>query len=169
MWGPAQSSQIVPLKAIPAATQVSLIHYIYIEIMVLESRHPLIRNIITVQIWLGYKPFTSLISLNYHSFIGCEWNISQIPLIYKEVADFLVRCFLQAERLFFTGEILCITAFVKTKCRYPFPCKCQMIRTQTFDIVVLIPASIHFLGVRWTVKKQHYCRFVVIFLYNGVF
>ncbi len=44
---------------------------------------PLIRNMITVQIWLDYQPFTSLISLNYHSFIGNKWNISKIRLKYK--------------------------------------------------------------------------------------
>ncbi len=53
---------------------------------VLENRHPLIRNMVTVQIWLGYKPFISLISLNYHSFIGYKWNISQIQLKCKGVS-----------------------------------------------------------------------------------
>ncbi len=57
--------------------------------ILLENRHPLIRNIVTVQIWLGYKPFITLISLNYHYFIGYKWNISQIPLIYKGCADSL--------------------------------------------------------------------------------
>ncbi len=53
----------------------------------LENRHPIIRNMVTVQIWLDYQPFTSLISLNYHSFIGYKWNISKIQLKYKGGAD----------------------------------------------------------------------------------
>ncbi len=40
---------------------------------------------VIVQIWLGYQPFISLISLDYHSFIEYKWNISQISLIYKGV------------------------------------------------------------------------------------
>ncbi len=44
---------------------------------------------IIIQIWLDYQPFTSLISLNYHYFIGYKWNISQIQLKYKGGADSL--------------------------------------------------------------------------------
>ena len=58
--------------------------------LLLESRHFLIRNMITVQIWPDYQPFTCLISLNYHSFIGYKWNTSQIQLKYKGAADSLL-------------------------------------------------------------------------------
>ncbi len=46
---------------------------------------------VTVQIWLDYQPFTSLISLNYHSFIGHRWSISKIQLKYKGGADSLLH------------------------------------------------------------------------------
>ncbi len=64
----------------------------------IESRHPLIRNMITVQIWLDYQPFTCIISLNYHSFIGYKWNTSQIQLKYKGAADSLLK------EIFMTGK-----------------------------------------------------------------
>ncbi len=62
----------------------SIFHCWYV---ILENRHPVKRNMVTVQIWLDYQPFTGLISLNYRSFIGYKWNISKIQLKYKGDAD----------------------------------------------------------------------------------
>ncbi len=38
--------------------------------LIIENRHPLIKDMVTVQILPGYQSFKSLISLDYHYFIG---------------------------------------------------------------------------------------------------
>ncbi len=62
-----------------------------------ENRHDLIRNMVTIQIWLNYQHFKRFISFNYHNWctpffavsqcIGYKWNICQIQLKYKGSAD----------------------------------------------------------------------------------
>ena len=55
--------------------------WINFHLIVIENRYPLIKDMVIVQIWPDYQPFKSLTSLDYHSFIGYKWNVSQISSI----------------------------------------------------------------------------------------
>ena len=117
------------------------------------------KNMITVQIWLDYQPFTCSISLNYHSFIGYKWNTSKIQLKYKGGADTLIiRIIRYCLLLAFESK-----KFLMFKVQFWLKTFHTLSRVANswsmFDVFSL------FCYFAWTAEKSIFKRFFILFIW----